>query len=427
MKREKMIYPKVVAGGTAVPLGKNFYYMTGKKHKDGGIDVGKNPKTGLEVEDGEVMHLTNKEVKVFSAVPFLNGESPAKKVMGGDNATKVFNAQQKYKRDNNINDDGSKKELGGKTMVNKKYAVGGKKKILPTLPNRGVKAGIYTDQESNAAKLADEVNASTDMSNITIDPLQPAPSRFNRVMSDVGNVLQKGVESVDNFYSERPGALGDTIGVGANIIGGLISNRANNKMLDKLQYAKSPYARQATKLKTTININPQIDKMRESLADYERDIDSGTASSRVALARKQRGRVANMLQTNELYGNKENLETELINKDKLNQQQVADANTTDYNRWQEGKAAFDNAVREKRSENTVSLVETLNAGVQDVITRGEKRNATRENMLTIAASHPNVNPRILKELGVKSITDKMVDDWDKANIKKGKKSNSKTK
>ena len=111
-----------------------------------------------------------------------------------------------------------------------------------------------------------------------------------------------------------------------------------------------------------------------------------------------------------------------MNKDRLNQQAVADANVGDYNRWSEGKAAFNNAITEKRSENTVGLMETLNSGIQDVITRGEKRSANRENMLTMAAGNPNVNPRILKDLGVKSITDKMVADWEKAHSKKGNKS-----
>ena len=111
----KRIVPNVVRGGVALPLrGKtNYYYMRGRKHSDGGIDIGKNPRTGLEVEDGEVMHLTNNSVKVFSSVPFLNGKSPAQKVMGGENPTKVFKQQEEFKDKNNMNDDGTKKKRNG--------------------------------------------------------------------------------------------------------------------------------------------------------------------------------------------------------------------------------------------------------------------------------------------------------------------------
>jgi len=425
MKSNKVLKPKVVRGGAAVPLGKNFYYMNGRKHEDGGIAIGKNPRTGLEVEDGEVMHLTNKEVKVFSSVPFLNNESPAQRVMKGEDANKVFNAQEDYKQTNGINDDGSLKQKGNKDMKRSKHAIGGKKKSPSLSPvANNIQLGGYDPTPYNDLKLTAEADMLTGMRDV--NPVNPAtPNRFNRVLTDVKIGAQRVGEGINKFYNDRPGALGDTIGVGANIIGGLVANRANNKMLDKLEYSKQPTPRKATKLKTNININPQLDKMRESLADYERDIEGNTASSRVSVARKQRGRVANTLQTNELYGNKENLETELVNRDRINQQQVGNANIEDYNRWQEGKSAFNNAVREKRSENTVGLVETLNAGVQDVITRGEKRSATRENMLTMAAASPNVNPRILKDLGVKNITDQMVADWDRANAKKRKKSNSK--
>lgn len=413
MKSKRVIAPQVVKGGNAVPLGNNFYYMSGLKHKDGGIDIGKNAKTGLEVEDEEVMHLTDKEVKVFSSVPFLKGESPAQKILNGENPTKVFNAQEVYKDNNGIEDDGTKKQNGDK-MKMKKYAGGGKKKVTTQ--------DDFDNPLNTNSFLTDYDNSSmTDDTNTTNNQV-PKVSGFKNVLNTIKTVGKQASDSVGNYYNNNPGAFDDTIGIASNVIGGLVANKANNKMLDKLKYSDAPIARQSTKLKTTININPQLDKMRETLANYERDVDNNTASSRVSLARKQRARGASMLQNNELYGNKENLETELINKDRLNQQQTAEANLGDYNNWSQGKTAFNNAIAEKRSENTVGLVETLNSGVQDYITRNEKRDANRNNMLTIAASHPNVNPRILKDMGINSITDKMIEDWDKANARKGKKS-----
>lgn len=106
--------PNIVRGGAAIPIGKkNFYYMQGRKHEQGGIDVGRNAKTGLEVEGEEVMQVTPNEVRVYSSVPFLRGVSPAELVLNGANANKVFAAQEKYKDNNRINDDGTKYKYGG--------------------------------------------------------------------------------------------------------------------------------------------------------------------------------------------------------------------------------------------------------------------------------------------------------------------------
>lgn len=737
--------PNVVRGGQAIPLkGKtNYYYMQGRKHKDGGIDIGENPRTGLEVEDGEVMHVSNNEIKVFSSVPFLNGKSPAQKVMGGENPTKVFNQQEEFKDRKGLNDDGTKKKRMGGQSPKRKYTTEltadeekqfqnwyskvakyknlnpnpdadgqdydyrgywknedrngilgsnpnahftdkykqsshptfsneskyssketpggewvkgkgtwlfkhnkftarqanrtadylngtGEGFILGTdtiIPNRRkrmgglsrkqdygskskpypkVKAGDFagsgrsypiptkadavdalrlaglhgrSDVKANIYNKYPELRKKAKVGglySVTIDgktKLHRFPStgedtldkrrKFIGGGSDVfddytpfkenvnvvspwktlakkeedykpfdkegkpvslwehltkeqkdddyklsnsnnntfefvspwEHLLKKEEADKKNTYETIPGvpwtrkpktpemladeqykkdnpnvpemllrprdqvetkddtkddtkdnwwkrtfnkakqyvkdnpdtisnAITDGAGLVSNIAGGFISHNMNKKMLNKLKYNSQPIARQAAKLKTNININPQLDKMRESLAAYERDIDTNTASSRVALARKQRARLANMLQTNDLFGNKENMETELINKDRLNQQSVADANIRDYNDWREKKAAFDNAVREKKAENDVSLINTINAGVQDIIGRGEKRKSERQTRLAMAAANPNVNPRILKDLGIKGISNDDIERWEKAFAKKKKKNNN---
>lgn len=593
--------PNVVRGGIAIPLKDktNYYYMQGRKHKDGGIDIGENPRTGLEVEDGEVMHVSNNEIKVFSSVPFLNGKSPAQKVMGGENPTKVFNQQEEFKDRKGLNDDGTKKKkrMGGlskkqdygskskpypkvkagdfagsgrsypiptkadavdalrlaglhgrsdvKTNVYNKYpelrkkakvgglysvTIDGKTKLhrFPstgedTLDKRrkfvGGGSGVFDDytpfkenvnvvspwktlakkeeaykpfdkegkpvslwehltkeQKDDDYKLsnsnnntfefvspwehllkkeeADKKNTYETIPGVpwTRKPKTPemlADEQYKKDNPNVPEMLLRPRDQVetkddtkndtkDNWWKrtfnktkqyikDNPDTISnvitDGVGLASNIVGGFISHNMNKKMLNKLKYNSQPIARQAAKLKTNININPQLDKMRESLAAYERDIDTNTASSRVALARKQRARLANMLQTNDLFGNKENMETELINKDRLNQQSVADANIRDYNDWREKKAAFDNAVREKKAENDVSLINTINAGIQDIIGRGEKRKSERQTRLAMAAANPNVNPRILRDLGIKGITDDDIERWEKSFVKKKKKDN----
>ena len=178
-----------------------------------------------------------------------------------------------------------------------------------------------------------------------------------------------------------------------------------------MKYNKAPVNLIPSKLKTSININPQLDTIRDQQQAYERQIDANTASSRVALGRKQLGRLNTIKLLNNIYANKENTETELINKDRLNQQAVVNQNITNYNTWKEKKNAFENAIIEKQSENTVGLINSINAGVQNAIGNFEKRLAAENNIRAIAAANPNVNPIILKALGVRGITNDMIESW----------------
>jgi len=470
----KRIVPNVVRGGVALPLkGKtNYYYMSGRRHAQGGIDIGKNPRTGLEVEDGEVMHLTNNSVKVFSSVPFLNGKSPAQKVMGGENPTKVFKQQEEFKDRNNMNDDGTKKKrngglysltANGRTELRMfpstgkvggkrdKYVLGGKNNKYMTvfdakqfLKNNNLLGSMYpkysletntpVQQTSNqvpnqipevvvtaprinsTANQIPEIVVTAPRINRTSPlptPLIPTlktnivdiPDTYSRIYtSPKPNILDRAADiygRVRDYAANNPYVVGDGISLASNVISSIIGHRANSKMLDNLKYSSAPAMRRAVKLKTRININPQLDKMRESLAAYERDVNTNTASSRVALARKQRARLANVMETNQLYADKENKETELINKDRLNQQSVAHANIADYNRWAQNKAAFDSAVLEKRAENDTALINNINAGIQDLITNRNKRDSEFRTLSALSlSSSPNLPAEMFYASGV---------------------------
>lgn len=722
----KRLRPNIVRGGVAIPIPnkKNYYYMKGRKHEQGGIDIGKNPRTGLEVEDGEVMHISPTEVKVFSSVPFLNGESPAEKVMKGNNPNKVFNAQERYKDVNNINDDGTKNnrnrknksrygtkkngfekikemqslannvstlenpiispyytpyydttEVGklinhsenpdsigfdkvtrrwyapkgkdldednfgmgvdrytggnindkikkdskgreyiteederdlrfkriknanqsakrrinfirkyyndegnvtetkealitnliynrgsGKTArvyfntedekyvpmqrailrgtddevreeINKIYREAGlanrdslvndfykrrnKKRMgglsrskdygskskpypnvdkkdfagknrsypiptksdaidalrlaglhgrddiktkvynkYPELRKRAKNGGVYTVTSNGKTSLRmipstgerikfknggiediektvtlipeiyslglkDElsnkinqpiVNYHTPVEEIKYDILD-TKGRFNPI-TGVDLNTKRDYDNRNNIMKKRGynSLISDGIGIASNIVGSIIGYNANKKALKKMKYNKAPVNLIPSKLKTSININPQLDTIRDQQQAYERQIDANTASSRIALGRKQLGRLNTIKLLNNIYANKENTETELINKDRLNQQAVANQNITNYNTWKEKKNAFENAIIEKQSENTIGLINSINAGVQNAIGNFEKRLAAENNIRAIAATNPNVNPIILKALGVRGITNDMIESW----------------
>lgn len=184
--------PNIVRGGAAIPIGKkNFYYMQGRKHEQGGIDVGRNPKTGLEVEGEEVMQVTPKEVRVYSSVPFLQGNSPAELVMDGANPDAVFNAQEKFKDRNRINDDGTK------------YRIGGEKR------NRRIGDSPYEDATFTINKKIDLLN-NVAMSN---DPNQLNLNNIN--LNTVPVYAAK-------YGTKRKSKMGKVISINGNVRNGLI-------------------------------------------------------------------------------------------------------------------------------------------------------------------------------------------------------------
>lgn len=715
--------PNVVAGGIAQPLGNNFFYMNGRKHSQGGIDIGPNDKTGIEVEDGEVVETNGNELKVYSAQPIINGVSPAQLVMGGANPNKVFKAQEDFKDRNRINDDGTKYKEGGKiyqapdeykrqiaesgsiiiggyptiagnrnykfikgltkasrigrtatnfinlgrqkiydlankidnTWINQgikevyrttigkhgsnlpktvdyitnklninednKKAMGGlnrnkdygsKKKPYPSVAKKDfagghrsypiptkadavdalrlaglhgrsdVKAKVYNKypelrkkgnvglvvsingnvknglihSPSSTGGLRDkfavggnrinrhgrtweydeQIGAYVPITNRTINRTSAYPiNKSARGETIVGNdytfrngrwsknsITNNNVNTntnksnIDNgnrrpqYYAERrlplfedgagitsglvragwshgnnkgistnntnipslsetkssgktprggrskssqstqsvptktpPTAVynhnlpkveanipitlpvststpakgttssdgkgqgkfknlttADWIGLGSNVAGSLASYFASRRAINKMRGPSQPTLISASKLKTKYNINPQLDRIREDKFEAYRDIDSNTASSRASLARKQRVRNAAGQAANELYGNKENIETNLINQDRRNQQSVRQFNAQQYNQYIDRKTAFDNGIREAKVTNINNLFSGINAGIQDMISRYENRKALNNTIGAMRASAPNVDDRIMRDAGV---------------------------
>lgn len=710
--------PNVVAGGIAQPLGNNFFYMNGRKHSQGGIDIGPSDKTGIEVEGGEVVETNGNELKVYSAQPILNGASPAQLVIGGANPNKVFKAQEDFKDRNRINDDGTKYKEGGKiyqapdeykrqiaesgsiiiggypiiagnrnykfikgltkasrigrtatnfinlgrqkiydlankidnTWINQgikevyrttigkhgsniprtvdyitnklninenKKAMGGlsrdkdygsKKKPYPSVAKKDfagghrsypiptkadavdalrlaglhgrndVKAKVYNKypelrkkgnvglvvsingnvknglihSPSSTGGLRDkfavggnrinrhgrtweydeQIGAYVPITNRTINRTSAYPinksargetiigsdytfrnGRWSKNNTTNNNTNKPNIDNGNRrpqYYAERelplfedgagitsglvragwshgnnkgvstnntnipslsetkssgktprggrsksnqstqsiptktppiavynrnlpkveasiPTTLpvstsvpvkqssqsdgkgqgkfknittADWIGLGSNIAGGLGSYFASKRAINKMRGPGRPTLISANKLKTKYNINPQLDRIREDKFEAYRDIDSNTASSRVSLARKQRVRNAAGQAANELYGEKENIETNLINQDRRNQQSVRQFNAQQYNQYIDRKTAFDNGIREAKVTNINNLFSGINAGIQDMISRYENRKALNNTISAMRASAPNVDDRIMRDAGV---------------------------
>lgn len=600
--------PNVVDGGIAHPLGNNFFYMNGRKHSQGGIDIGPSDKTGIEVEDGEIVETNGDELKVYSAQPIINGISPAKLVMGGANPNKVFKAQEDFKDRNKINDDGTIKAMGGlsrdkdygskkkpyPSVAKKDFAGGHRSYPIPTKADaidalrlaglhgrNDVKAKVYNKypelrkKGSNGLIISISGNVKNGLlhspsstggrhdklrdggkrinrhgrtweydedngyyipiTDRTITRTSPYPidrsargetvsgseytfrnGRWHKNKSNTFNDNPTKNSKVDNgnrrpqYYAERelplfndgpaitsglvkagwshgnnknitvdntnipnlpttkskgntprrgrnkssqsvqssstktpptatynrnlptieasiPTTLpvstsapakqssqsngkgqgkfknittADWIGLGSNIAGGLGSYFASKRAINKMRGPSRPTLISANKLKTKYNINPQLDRIREDKFEAYRDIDSNTASSRVGLARKQRVRNAAGQAVNQLYGEKENIETNLINQDRRNQQSVRQFNAQQYNQYIDRKTAFDNGIREAKLTNVNNLFTGINAGIQDMISRYENRKALNNTIGAMRASAPNVDDRIMRDAGV---------------------------
>lgn len=216
------------------------------------------------------------------------------------------------------------------------------------------------------------------------------------------NTLAQGTKYSDGKGQGRFKNLttADWIGLGSNVAGSLASYFASKRAINKMRGPGQPTLISANKLKTKYNINPQLDRIREDKFEAYRDIDSNTASSRVSLARKQRVRNAAGQAVNELYGNKENIETNLINQDRRNQQSVRQFNAQQYNQYIDRKTAFDNGIREAKVTNINNLFSGINAGIQDMISRYENRKALNNTIGAMRASAPNVDDRIMRDAGV---------------------------
>lgn len=473
--------PNVVGGGIAIPIGNNMYYMKGRKHEQGGIDIGPNNNNGLEVEGEEVIQVKPNELKVFSSVPFLRGNSPAELVLGGANPNAVFNAQERYKDINKLNDDGTKYKNGGgmNYIINgnvknslrhirpkaklgdtfnykgQSYIVNDRNEAVPISTNLSkanpdailnaitaaewmknkesffpnidltnkqksnnvaksvqytpnpdlvdipqlnvgnIGAYFYTPKtdstprkgRTTTSSSANLVKSIPDNTSLSVAYTQPDKISIPRFTEDVYKQpslsdLVKEIEDIDFIdiprQSTKPNlkdrikyrlnnifgdfTTNDWLDLGANTASSLISSIASGAILnnmpnaslptmtaaqmnalpeitvEELKELEKPATVTAAKLKTRYNINPQLAEIEDNLRRNINEIDRNTADSRVALARKQRASISSQQAKNQLEGQKENIETEFINRDRLNQQQVALHNVNAYNQWTQAKA-----------------------------------------------------------------------------------------
>lgn len=393
----------------------------------GGKRINRHGRTWeYDEQIGAYVPITNRTINRTSAYP-INKSARGETIIGSDYTFR----NGRWSKNNNVNTNNNKLNIDNGNRRPQYYA----KRRLPLFEDgagitsglvragwsHGNNRGISTNNTNIPSLSETKSNGKTprggrsksSQSTQSISTKTPPTAVYNRnlpkVEASIPTTLPvptstpaKGITSSDGKGQGRFKNLttADWIGLGSNVAGGLASYFASKRAINKMRGPSQPTLISANKLKTKYNINPQLDRIREDKFEAYRDIDSNTASSRVSLVRKQRVRNAAGQAANELYGNKENIETNLINQDRRNQQSVRQFNAQQYNQYIDRKAAFDNGIREAKVTNINNLFSGINAGIQDMISRYENRKALNNTIGAMRASAPNVDDRIMRDAGV---------------------------
>jgi hypothetical protein len=393
----------------------------------GGTRINRHGRTWeYDEQIGAYVPITNRTISRTSAYP-INKSARGETIVGSDYTFR----NGRWSKNNNVNTNTNKPNIDNGNRRPQYYA----ERRLPLFEDgagitsglvragwsHGNNKGISTNntnipslsETKSNGKTPREGRSKSSQSTQSVPTKTPPTAVYNRNLPKVEanipttlpvstNTPAKGTTSSDGKGQGKFKNItaADWIGLGSNMAGSLASYFVSRRAINKMRGPSQPTLISANKLKTKYNINPQLDRIREDKFEAYRDIDSNTASSRVSLARKQRVRNAAGQAANELYGNKENIETNLINQDRRNQQSVRQFNAQQYNQYIDRKVAFDNGIREAKVTNINNLFSGINAGIQDMISRYENRKALNNTISAMRASAPNVDDRIMRDAGV---------------------------
>ena len=196
------------------------------------------------------------------------------------------------------------------------------------------------------------------------------------------------------FFQEAVTAA-DWIGLGSNVAGSLASYFMTKNAINKTPQPIKPVLAQAAKLKTRYNIEPQLTEIREAEQMNRATVRRNTQSSNTSLAREQRLLNEARGARNKLYSQKENIETQLINQDRLNRQSINMQNVRAYNEYLNKLTATKMSQNEMRASNINNLISGLTGSVNNILGTIESRRATNNTLRAIAAANPNVDARLI--------------------------------
>lgn len=441
--------PLIAEGGTAIPIKKDSFLLKGRKHNTGGIIIGKG-KNSIEAEGDEVVQITPKQLRVFSAQPILNGNSPAELVQKGAKPSKVFDAQERFKDRNNLNDDGTKKKRNMRTITGKKKLgglsrkkdYGSDKKPYPSVKSKDFAGGgrsypIPTKADARDALRLAGLHGRSDVKakvykkypelknkKATLGTFGSLTGANRRLLALNQNVPSAGITAGAKIINPSASSIkpmnlssnngskgfnlfkgidkGEAISSGIGAVGTLISGLLNKGSIDKTSAPQVPTPQliAPAKLKTSVNINPQLSDVRESELSQNRLVEGNTASSVASVARQQRISNNALSQRSRLRGEKENLETQLQNQDAMNRQQVASANAQQVNEANRFNSVSSTQTANDKiqatANNRTNIIEGLTSGVRDYQLGMDKRRSEENATAAMMSANPEQMELFLK-------------------------------
>lgn len=441
--------PLIAEGGTAIPIKKDSFLLKGRKHNTGGIIIGKG-KNSIEAEGDEVVQITPKQLRVFSAQPILNGNSPAELVQKGAKPSKVFDAQERFKDRNNLNDDGTKKKRNMRTITGKKKLgglsrkkdYGSDKKPYPSVKSKDFAGGgrsypIPTKADARDALRLAGLHGRSDVKakvykkypelknkKATLGTFGSLTGANRRLLALNQNVPSAGITAGAKIINPSASSIkpmnlssnngskgfnlfkgidkGEAISSGIGAVGTLISGLLNKGSIDKTSAPQVPTPQliAPAKLKTSVNINPQLSDVRESELSQNRLVEGNTASSVASVARQQRISNNALSQRSRLRGEKENLETQLQNRDAINRQQVASSNAqqiNEANRFNSISATQTaNDKIQATANNRTQMIEGITSGVRDYQLGVDKKRSEENATAAMMSANPEQMELFLK-------------------------------
>ena len=445
----KGVVPLVAEGGTAIPIKKDSFLLKGRKHNTGGIVIGKG-KNSIEAEGDEVVQITPKQLRVFSAQPILNGNSPAELVQKGAKPSKVFDAQERFKDRNNLNDDGTKKKRNMRTITGKKKLgglsrkkdYGSDKKPYPSVKSKDFAGGgrsypIPTKADARDALRLAGLHGRSDVKakvykkypelknkKATLGTFGSLTGANRRLLALNQNVPSAGITAGAKIINPSASSIkpmnlssnngskgfnlfkgidkGEAISSGIGAFGTLISGLLNKGSIDKTSAPQVPAPQLVTpaKLKTNININPELSENRENELRINRLIRGNTGSSAAALARIQSNSYRSLSERNKLRSHKENVETLLYNQDSMNRQQVGAANaqqvneTNRFNSLSTIQTANDKV--QATANNRTQMIEGVTSAVRDYQLGVDKKRSEENATAAMMSANPEQMELFLK-------------------------------
>lgn len=347
----------ITEGGDAKRIGHQTFLLRGRKHRNGGIVLGKG-RNAIEAEGGEVVKIDGNTMKILSTVPMANGESPANRVLKGENANKVFESQEQFKDRNNLNNNSDYGKLG--------------------LSKRNIKArDVASNNDARSSIGSSNTNVYND--NSSINQINNKDQMKKYKLGRKSSLIRHKAALGDYLN-----LAGDAFNIISPLLGGSRTKRAINRMVAPTQ----PTQLQAVPLRTTYNIQPQLTDVYNAEQQSIAETNRNTASSVAAQARGTRLRQLGLNQRNQLRGQQQNIETQLINQNRLNRQQVTNQNIAATNDWRDRVSQFVNDQIVSKANVDNQMLENVSAGIRDLQSRSDKNQQERNALTAIMASNP---------------------------------------